>query len=250
MRDSDDRLVCRHADISDIIAGHLRPGDEQQWHPSAGEMDPACELESAIRRSTTNTGPGLDGIGHPFIRYWWKEKPDCLKPLVDYGLTNDIPDCHSPEVVLIPKADKPRYDIVKSWCMIYLLPTIAKVVETIVLLLIAEHVVLGPTQFGSRRKRGVHDAMSVVFEFLRHYEGFKCAMLSMDVEGGFDNIDIDQLCDFLAARECPANLIHWVRRWAGNRVVRFRFNGRISKPYFINCGIPQRSPLSPFLFAA
>jgi len=166
MRDSDGLLVCRHADISDLIAAQLRPGDEQSWHPSTVVMDSACELESAIKRSPTNTGPGLDDIGYPFIRYWWMEKPDCLKRLVDYGLTNDIPDWHSAEVVLIPKADKPRYDIVKSWRMIHLLPTIAKVVERIVVLRIAEHVVLGQTQFGSRRKRGVHDAMSVVYEFL------------------------------------------------------------------------------------
>jgi len=248
MRDSDGQLVCRHPDISDLIEAQLRPGNELRWHPSAIDMDPACELESAIRRSPTNTGPGLDDMGYPFIRYWLREKPDCLRQLVDYGLTNNIPDWHSAEVVLIPKADKPRYDIVKSWRMIHLLPTIAKVVARIILLRIAEHVVLGQTKFWSRRKRGVHDAMSVVFEFLRHNEGFKCAMLSMDVEGGFDNIDIDLLCDFLAARECPTNLIHWVRRWAGNRVVRFRFNGRVSKPYFVNCGIPQGSPLSPFWF--
>jgi len=193
MRDPGGQLVCRHADISDLIAAQLRPGDQQPWQPSAVEMDPACELGSAVRRSPTNTGPGLDDIGYPFIRYWWKEKPDCLKRLVDHGLTNDILDWHSAEVVLIPKADKPRYDIVKSWRMIHLLPTIAKVVERVVLLRIAEHVVLGQTQFGSRGKRGVHDAISVVFEFLRHNEGFKCAMLSMDVEGGFDNIDIDLL---------------------------------------------------------
>jgi len=250
MRNPDGGLVCCHSDISDLVAAQLRPGDEQPWHPSTVEMDPACKLESAIRRSPTNTGPGLDDIGYPFIRYWLKENPECLRRLIDYGLTNDICDWHSAEVVLIPKADKPRYDIVKSWRMIHLLPTIAKVVERIVLLRIAEYVVLGHTQFGSRRKRGVHEAMSVVFEFLRHNQGFKCAMLSMDVEGGFDNIDIDLLCDFLAARECPANLILWVRRWAGNRVVRFRFNGRVSKPYFVNCGIPQGSPLSPFLFGA
>jgi len=90
----------------------------------------------------------------------------------------------------------------------HLLPTIAKVVERIVLRRIAAHVRLGPTQFGSRHKHGVHDAMSVVFEFLRHNEGYKCAMLSMNVEGSFDNIDIDLLCDFLAARDCPAILIH------------------------------------------
>jgi len=71
MRDSDGRLlvVCRHTDISDLIAAQLRPGDEQPWHPWVVEMDPACELESAIRRSLTNTGPGLDNIGYPFIRY-------------------------------------------------------------------------------------------------------------------------------------------------------------------------------------
>jgi len=152
MRNSDGQLVGRHAAISDLIAAQLRPGDERPWHPSTVEMDPACELESAIKRSPTNTGPGLDDIGYPFIRYWWKVKPDCPERLVDYGLTNDIPDWHSAEVVLIPKADKPRYDIMRSWRMIHLLPTIGKVVERIVLLRIAEHVVLGQTQLGSRRK--------------------------------------------------------------------------------------------------
>jgi len=112
-------------------------------------MDPACELESAIKRSLTNTGPGFDDIGYPFIRYGWKEKPDWLKRLIDYGLTNDIPDWHATNVVLILKVEKPRYDIVKSWRMIHLLPTIAKVVERIVLIRIAEHVILGTSQFGS-----------------------------------------------------------------------------------------------------
>jgi len=152
MRDADDRLVCPQSDISDLIAAQLRRGDEQPWRPSTIEMDPACELESAIKGSPTNTGPGLDDIGYPFIRYWLKERPDCLRRLVDYGLTDDIPDWHSAEVILIPKADKPHYDLVKSWRMIHLLPTIAKMVERIILLRIAEHVVLGQTPFGSRRK--------------------------------------------------------------------------------------------------
>ena len=169
----------------------------------------------------------MDDIGYPFIRYWLRECPDSLRRLIDYGLSNDIRDWHSAEVVLIPKADKPRYDIVKSWRMIHLLPTISKVGERIVLLRIVQHARLGPTQFGSRRKRGVHDAMAVIFEFLKHNKGFQCAMMSMDVEGGFDNIDLDLLSDFMTARDCPPSLILWVRRWASCRSVRFRFNGRI-----------------------
>jgi len=73
MRNSDDDLVCRHADICDLIAAQLGPGDEQEWQPSVIEMDAACELESAIKRSPTNTGPALDDIGYPFIRYWMRE---------------------------------------------------------------------------------------------------------------------------------------------------------------------------------
>jgi len=68
MRDDENRLICRHPDISDLIAAQLRPGDGQVWHPSVVEMDPACELDSPLKRSPTNTGPGLDDIAYPFIR--------------------------------------------------------------------------------------------------------------------------------------------------------------------------------------
>ena len=207
MTATDGSLVHRHEDIADLVAAQLGPGDEQPWPTTAIEIDPATELETTIRQSPTNTGPGLDHIGYPFIRYWLRERPDSLRRLVDYGLTNDIWDWHSAEVVLIPKADKPRYDIVKSWRMIHLLPTLSKVVERIILLRIAQHIRLGPTQFGSRRKHGVHDAMAVIFEFLKHNKGLHCAMMSMDVEGGFDNIDLNLLSDFLAARDCPPNLM-------------------------------------------
>jgi len=152
MRNSTSDLVSHHTDISGLVTAQLGPGDEQPWQPSTIAMNPACELEAAIKRSPANTGPGLDDIGYSFIWYWLKEQPDSLRCLIDYGLMNNIPDWHSAEVVLIPKADKPRYDIVKSWRMIHLLPTIMKVVERIVLMRIAQHVVLGPTQFGPRRK--------------------------------------------------------------------------------------------------
>jgi len=109
-----------------------------------------------------------------------------------------VPDWHSAEGVLLLKADKHGYDIVKSWRMIQLLPTIPNVVERIILLHIAQHATLGQTQFGSRCKRGVHDAMSIVLELLPHNEDYKHGMLSMDVEGGFDNIDLDLLSDFLS----------------------------------------------------
>jgi len=151
------------------------------------------------------------------------------------------------KVVLIPKADKPRYDVVRAWRMIHLLPCLAKMTERI-LYRMAKEVELEPSQFGSWKKRGVHNGMVVVYEFLRHNKHMKCAILSMDIEGGFDNIDMDMLTDILVARACPEYLVCWVSRWAGDCSVRFKFNGRISKVYHVTKGIPQSSLLSPFIF--
>lgn len=75
--------------------------------------------------------------------------------------------------------------------MIHLLPTIAKVVERMILLRLSAVVDLESTQFRSRRRQGCHDALSIVYEFLRHNAGMACALMSMDVESGFDNIDLD-----------------------------------------------------------
>ena len=70
----------------------------------------------------------------------------------------------------------------------------------------------------------------------------------MDVEGGFDKVNIDMLCDILAYRECEPVVVNWIRRWTIGRRIQLRFNGRISKSYNLNKGVPQGSPLSPFLF--
>lgn len=175
----DSPFVTDHSGISDLIA------------PPVLDMGPPIELVMAMKASPTNTGPGLDDIGYPFLRMWYLSDPDTFTRLVQYGLDHDIEDWHSAEVVLIPKANKLRYNIVKSWRMIHLLLTIAKVVERIILLQLSAVVDLEPTQFRSWRRRGFHDALSIVYGFLRHNAGMACVLMSMDIESGFDNIDLD-----------------------------------------------------------
>src|SRR5207237_10134565 len=58
------------------------------------------------------------------------------------------------------------------------------------------------------------------------------------------------LCDCLTGGGRLPTLGEWVRRWTTCRSLRFRFNGRVSKVYHVSKGVPQGSPLSPFLFGA
>jgi len=92
MPDAEGRLICNHANVSDLITAPLNPGDEQLWHPSMVGIDPASKLESAIKQNLTTTGPGLDNIEYLVIRCSWKEKPHCFRPLLEHGLTKNIPD--------------------------------------------------------------------------------------------------------------------------------------------------------------
>lgn len=64
---------------------------------------------------------------------------------MDYGLCHDIPDWHEAEVVLILKGDKVCAEVVKSWRILHLLPTLAKVAERVVLLWLSACVDLGET---------------------------------------------------------------------------------------------------------
>jgi len=103
-------------------------------------------------------------------------------------------------------------------------------------------------QFESQRMRGTHDAMANMLEFLRDSVGMHRIVISMDGEVGFDRLDRSLLRDILAARGCCLGLNGWNARWCEVLVVRFRFNGRISRDYFVAKGIPQGAPLLQFLF--
>jgi len=246
----DGRICFSHYDISQLIAAQLDPVHEPPWVADNSSIwdTVSGHLDEAIRMSPSNTASSFDGMSYPFARFWHKKVPDSFAACLKQSLQSGNEDWHSGEVVLIRKANKPRYDMVKRWRMIDLLPVMSKIMERRILLGIAEHVELEDTKFGSRRKRGTPDAMAIIYEFLDHHRDYKIALLSMDVEGGFDRIDMDLMADFLVARGCPALYVHWVRHWASQRMVRFRFNGLISRSFCLSWGIPQGSPLSPFLF--
>jgi len=221
MVDRDGNTIRDHAGIADLVAEQLYPEPSGDWHDRPIDLEPVRDLDQILQRGPRNTTPGVCDIGYPLIRKWYKEDPTTVLRLINHGLRYDIEDWHTAEVVLIAKADKPTYAVVKSWRMIHLLPTMAKTAERVILSRIAMQVQLDNTQLGSRVKRGCYDMIATVYEFFRHNQGMRCAMLSMDVEGGFDNVVIDDLSDFMVARGCDNQLVLWCRRWAWRRKISF-----------------------------
>ena len=141
------------------------------------------------------------------IRFWRrKEREGCGKAIRIWA-SKGCKEWKKAETVLIRKGDKERYDVVKSWRMIHLLPTVSKVVDRIILNKLAKTVRLEETQYGSRKNRSTHDAMKQILEFLEYNQDKYRGILSMDVEGGFDEVIIDMLSNILVYRECEPGLV-------------------------------------------
>ena len=83
-----------------------------------------------------------------------------------------------------------------------MLSSFAKLLERIVLKRMVGLIELGETKFGGRPKRGIHDAMSNILEFLKDCHGMERFVISLSEESGFDKLGRGLLKDFLVARGC------------------------------------------------
>ena len=69
---------------------------------------------------------------------------------------------------------------------------------------------------------------------------------ALDVEGGFDNLDLNRTCNMIGKKD--KHLGDWIKSWGHHRQTVYRFNGRTSKPFKPDNDTPQGSPLSPMFF--
>jgi len=230
MKNENGDTIYDHRDISDMVAEQLRSDLQRVWQ--GGVVDLVLDekdITDALRDSPTNTAYGNDNISYPFLRFWFKNQPGHLTKTLNDLIRTDYGEWNVANTVLIRKADKQRYDSVKSWRMIHLLPTISKVVDRIVLRRREKEMTLSGTQYGSRRRRGCHDCVKQIADFVKFGRVRQTALMTMDVEGGFNNIDTALLADILIYKSCDRFLVSWIMRWTTGRKMSLKFNGRTSR---------------------
>jgi len=150
-----------------MIAEQLEPGEEKDMVEEEIEISVEMEdLKTAMKDSPSNTAGGIDKMSYPLMRFWMRKDGEKMLALVKEWIKKDCRDWHKAETILIRKGDKPRYDVVKSWRMIHLLPVMAKGVERIILGMMTKYVELEDTQYGSRKNRSTHDAFKQMLEFI------------------------------------------------------------------------------------
>ena len=116
-----------HEEISDLIAEQLNPNDElMKEDENECEIDiTEDEIDYGIKTSPSNTATGIDAMSYPMIRFWRRKDKEKCGDAIRKLTANGCKDWKKAETVLISKGDKERYDVVKSWRMIHLLPTLS-----------------------------------------------------------------------------------------------------------------------------
>jgi len=155
--------------------------------------------------------------------------------------------------MVIPKPGKPDYLVPKAYGMISLLPTLSKTIEHVALARMPVFTpnCLSPVQFACRKGYSPLDAVHLILEKVYKASNDKLysSALFLDVQGAFDKVLHKRLAEIMTNSKFPPYLGDWVQSYLSDRSVQIA-DGAASEPSFtpIQVGMPQGSPLSPFLF--
>jgi hypothetical protein len=83
---------------------------------------------------------------------------------------------------------------------------------------------------------------------LRFSENKSTAMVMLDVEKVFDSVWHDALVHKLLSNALPMYQVKMIKSFLENRISYVTVDGEASDVHKVPAGVPQGSPLSPFLF--
>jgi len=247
----DGTLAAEHNHIAKELQDSLYGGEHRRDTPPA--INPTStqvedgEIQKALKASPNGAATGPDQIPTRMLRTLWKLKPDLLRKIINQVYKEGMPNSwKTSSTILIPKANKPSYTTAKSWRPIQLQSILAKIMERIITNKLTNLDLLPDNMYGGRKNYGTTDAIQALDTFVESNKDRNVCITALDVEGGFDNLDLNRTCNTIGEKD--KHLGDWIKSWRHHRQTVYRFNGRTSKPFKTDKGTPQGSPLSPMLF--
>lgn len=216
---------------------HLREKmerDQESVLESLSENDPpftTAELESVLSELNPKKAPGPDGLTSDICTKAIHCGKEVFMAIANKCLT--LP--HFPKqwkmahVVILRKPGKDDYTHPKSYRPIGLLSVLGKIVEKLMVGRLQWRILptLNKAQYGFMPQRGTEDALYDLVSRIRSELKLKkiVIVISLDIEGAFDNAWWPALKNQLATRKCPKNLYGMVSSYLRDRKVKVNYAG-------------------------
>ena len=208
------------------------------------------EVRVAIRNSKNKSAPGRDFITYQIV----KQLPDTcviwLTKLFNIILrTGNIPqEWRDYNVAFIPKGGN------KGFRPIAMSNVFLKILERVIndrLMWWLESKNRIPRNFfGFRRNKSCYDCLSILRTDISLAQSRNCylGVLSLDLQGAYDNVNAEKLCRILQRLNIPPHIIKFIFSVMSSRNLYGIYNQFIIGRRNTNKGLPQGSILSPLLF--
>jgi len=222
-------------------------------------VEPLSEVEvhRAIFASNPYKAPGPDDLPAIVWQQLWPVLKHHIVALFRLSLeTATIPKAWKvAKIVPLRKPNKPDYTAAKAYRPISLLATLGKNLEAVVaerLSFLAEtHCLLPKSHFGARKGRSTTQALTILQEsiFQAWRDRRVLSLVSFDVKGAYNGVNIDVLAKRIKKRGIPNALVEWIIGFCSQRKASVVVNGHVTETTDLpQAGLPQGSPLSPILF--
>ncbi|CAH2089593.1 unnamed protein product [Euphydryas editha] len=201
---------------------------------SSDQRDPPftpLELKLASRSFDPKKAPGADGFTADICLHAINLDPDLF--LCIFNKCLEIRYFPKPwkeaTVVFLRKPGKATYTTPKSYRPIGLLPVLGKILEKMLVARLQYHLApkLSTRQFGFMPQRSTEDALYTLVKHIRHNLDRRriVVLVSLDIEGAFDNAWWPKIKVRLAEEKCPINIRRLLGSYLSDRRATVRYLG-------------------------
>ena len=235
------------------------PGKKEDPYPiqetTTRTMLSENDFRNALFNLPTKTAPGNDTIGFRIIRLFWSWDATRMHHLFSACLSLGYHPSRWKVArrVILPKPNKLNYNIPRAYRVISLLCCFSKLLEKAITIRLTQQLdsQLYPQQFGGRPKRGTLDALLCLVDNVERAWKRKNIVvgLLLDIKGAFDCVSRHYLVKTLSKMGVDSNILHWVHSFLSERKATLIIDGFACPEREVFAGLPQGSPISPFLWA-
>lgn len=213
---------------------HLRDQTDKSPEGIEGlsEDDPPftkAELEAVLKALNPKKAPGPDGLTADICTVAIRSETGVFMAIANKCLQlSYFPKAWKiAHVIILRKPGKEDYTQPKSYRPIGLLSVLGKIVEKLKVCRLQWHLqpTLSKRQYGFTQQRGTEDALYDLLKYVKsNLEEKKIVlMISLDIEGAFDNAWWPALKHQLAKRKCPKNLYAMVCSYLQDRKIMVNY---------------------------